>query len=128
AVRADDRGDAARRRREAQLIDRPQRAERLAQVADLDHAPAFLLAAKVRRSRPHKPSGRNSTKTMKMTPSTSRCRSVWLPIIDSKNVMMTLPMSGPISVPTPPTSDITTALVETSKPNRCGATKPRNIG
>ena len=42
--------------------------------------------------------------------------------------MMTLAPSGPSRVPMPPTSDTTTALVESSKPNRCGATNPRSSG
>src|SRR5262249_22021654 len=70
AVRADDRGDRPRRRLEAQLIHGAQRAESLVELADLDHDQAFRATdrAKPRCSRPHTPSGRNITNTMKMAP------------------------------------------------------------
>src|SRR3984893_5458322 len=113
---------------ETEISHGAQPAERLVESAHLDHGAAFSWEAERRRASPIKPSGRNMTNTMKMTPRTSRCLSVWLPTTDSRNVTIKLPASGPSSVPTPPTSDITTALVETSNPKRCGATNPRSNG
>src|SRR5262249_53796302 len=138
-IRTDDGRDAVGSSLEAEILHGAQPAERLVECAHFDHGAAFSRVASRRRASPIKPSGRNMTKMMKMTPRITRCLSVELPTTDSRNVTITLPASGPSSVPTPPTSgpssvptpptsDITTALVETSNPNRCGATNPRSNG
>src|SRR5581483_6515572 len=75
AVRPDDRGDAVALALEAQIVDGAQAAKGLVEISDLDHGPTFRRAVP-RRTRPHKPSGKNMTKTMKMMPSTNRWRSV----------------------------------------------------
>ncbi len=60
---------------EAQIVDRPQAAEGLVEIGDLDHDPAFRRVSR-RCTRPHSPSGRNITKMMKIMPSTNKWRSV----------------------------------------------------
>src|SRR5262245_17628275 len=76
AIRADDRGDAQRRRLEAEIAHCPQPAEGLVERSHLDHGAALPRAAVRRRASPMRPSGKNMTNTMKMTPRTRRCRSV----------------------------------------------------
>src|SRR5262249_30148678 len=76
AIRADDRGDTERRRLEAEITHRPQSAEGLVECGHLDHGAALARAVVSRRASPIRPSGRNMTNTMKMTPRTRRCLSV----------------------------------------------------
>ena len=47
---------------------------------------------------------------------------------DLKEVSRTLPKIGPINVPTPPSTTVTTAFPETLKNISSGETKPLNIG
>src|SRR5262252_5154371 len=75
-IRTYDGRDAMGSCLEAEIPHGAQPAERLVERAHLDHGAAFPRVASRRRASPIKPSGRNMTNTMKMTPSISRCRSV----------------------------------------------------
>ena len=70
----------------------------------------------------------DSSDAPRLAPPTEILTRVRIPQMPDENLHVKLPASGPSSVPTPPTSDITTALVETSNPKRCGATNPRSNG
>src|SRR5690606_35665192 len=118
-VRPDQRDDLAGRDAEADVVDRDDSAEGLAQAGHLEHRRTAgrdhrSPSAGIRRARiaPAMPAGKSSTSSRMIPP--SRARQYWVSRARESccQVKATAPTIGPVTACTPPSRTITSASTE----------------